>query len=54
VSLLSSSFSYSTQSATAEFIAIAKFIETIYFGDFAIFNVYLIQNYFESKNSTKL
>jgi len=55
VSLLSVSFSYSeAQSAIAKFTATAKLIETICFAGFAIFHVYLIQIYFESKYSEKV
>jgi len=32
----------------------AKIIETVCFADFAIFHIYWIQIYFESKFSTKL
>jgi len=39
------------KSATAKFIALQNLFETIYFADFAMFNVKLIQIYFESKYS---
>jgi len=44
----------SAKCATAKFIVIAELIETICFVDFAIFHVYLIQIYFESKCSKKI